>query len=229
MLLTGLPKTGYTATKGTARKTRLVVWRFHDYMHALRPDGVQMGVLQALGWEAYYNATKPHLLTLPQTTLQDIVALAKKQASYSACKNSGRPEDTCSRVVLIPGAAGGRMQMQALMQEQPDLLIVGDKRMGNKRVCTRPEARRRTDLPDRAGPYTKRRTRYGMLAQCSGRTARDRGASHPILNRCMLSAYDMAAAYILRGTSVLHCRIPLWHTVFTYIYFCYHLYAFFCI
>jgi hypothetical protein len=30
------------------------------------------------------------------------------------------------RVVLIPGAAGGRMQMQALMQEQPDLLIVGE-------------------------------------------------------------------------------------------------------
>jgi putative NIF3 family GTP cyclohydrolase 1 type 2 len=107
-------------------KHGLVVWRFHDYMHALRPDGVQLGVLQAMGWEAYYNAAKPHLLTLPQTPLQNIVTLVKSRLRIPHVKIVGDLKDTCSRVVLIPGAAGGRMQMQALMQEQPDLLIVGE-------------------------------------------------------------------------------------------------------
>jgi putative NIF3 family GTP cyclohydrolase 1 type 2 len=116
----------YRYKKELLEKHGLVVWRFHDYMHALRPDGVQMGVLQALGWEAYYNADKPHLLTLPQTTLQNIVTLVKSRLRIPHVKIVGDLKDTCSRVVLIPGAAGGRMQMQALMQEQPDLLIVGE-------------------------------------------------------------------------------------------------------
>ncbi|HYK47240.1 MAG TPA: Nif3-like dinuclear metal center hexameric protein, partial [Parafilimonas sp.] len=32
----------------------------------------------------------------------------------------------CSRVALIPGAAGGRLQIAALQKEKPDLLIVGE-------------------------------------------------------------------------------------------------------
>src|SRR5205085_3689747 len=32
-------------------KHQIVVWRFHDYLHSLQPDGVFMGVLEALGWE----------------------------------------------------------------------------------------------------------------------------------------------------------------------------------
>jgi putative NIF3 family GTP cyclohydrolase 1 type 2 len=116
----------YRYKKELLEKHGLVVWRFHDYMHALRPDGVQMGVLQALGWEAYYNAAKSHLLILPKTTLQDIVTLAKSRLRIPHVKIVGDLNDTCSRVVLIPGAAGGRMQMQALMREQPDLLIVGE-------------------------------------------------------------------------------------------------------
>jgi hypothetical protein len=115
----------YRYKKELLEKNAIVVWRFHDYMHALRPDGVQQGVLQALGWEAYCNADKPHLITLPQTTLQNIVMLVKSRLRIPHVKVVGHLTDKCSRVVLIPGAAGGRMQMQALMQEQPDLLIVG--------------------------------------------------------------------------------------------------------
>ena len=28
----------------------VVVWRFHDHRHGRQPDGVQAGMLRALGW-----------------------------------------------------------------------------------------------------------------------------------------------------------------------------------
>jgi len=57
----------------------IVVWRFHDGIHALRPDGVRMGVLQALGWDRYYNANDPFLIELPDPTpLSQLMAHCKK-------------------------------------------------------------------------------------------------------------------------------------------------------
>ncbi|MGA2741537.1 MAG: Nif3-like dinuclear metal center hexameric protein, partial [Bryobacteraceae bacterium] len=34
---------------------RLVVWRFHDHWHARTPDGIQTGMIRALGWEKFQN------------------------------------------------------------------------------------------------------------------------------------------------------------------------------
>lgn len=32
---------------------KLVIWRFHDYIHSIRPDGIQSGMLAKLGWKDY--------------------------------------------------------------------------------------------------------------------------------------------------------------------------------
>src|SRR5688572_31129931 len=41
------------------KKNGIVVWRFHDYWHTHRPDGVLMGVLEKMGWKNYYNKDNP--------------------------------------------------------------------------------------------------------------------------------------------------------------------------
>ena len=45
----------YSFKRDLLTKHNIVVWRFHDYWHTYRPDGVLMGVLTKLGWEKYYN------------------------------------------------------------------------------------------------------------------------------------------------------------------------------
>ena len=104
----------------------IVVWRFHDYWHAHRPDGIFMGVLTALGWEKFYNAGEPPIITVPAISLGDIVKRAKKQLGIEKMKVIGDLSQSCQRIVISPGAAGGRTQIGQLQKYHPDVLIVGE-------------------------------------------------------------------------------------------------------
>jgi putative NIF3 family GTP cyclohydrolase 1 type 2 len=108
------------------KKHSIVVWRFHDYIHAHKPDGVMAGVLTALGWEKYMDPEKPYLITVPPMSLQSIIAAAKKSMSIEHVKYIGTLSQSCARIAFIPGAAGGRTQINALMTQKPDLIIVGE-------------------------------------------------------------------------------------------------------
>lgn len=104
----------------------ITVWRFHDYIHRHNPDGVRMGVLQYLGWEKYYDQNNPRIVTLPPTTLKNIISHVKSKLGIKTVRIVGDLSQVCSKVLLMPGAAGGRSQIQALKQEEPDVLICGE-------------------------------------------------------------------------------------------------------
>ena len=108
------------------KKHGIVVWRFHDYWHTHRPDGVQMGVLTKLGWQNYYNAENPRIIAVPATTLGEVMKHAKKSLGILQVRFIGDPKQVCKRIALMPGAAGGRSQIQLLQAEKPDVLIVGE-------------------------------------------------------------------------------------------------------
>jgi len=107
-------------------KHKIAVWRFHDYWHTHRPDGVLMGVLSKLGLDKYYNSENPPMITHPGITLGDLVSQSKKSLGIRQVRYIGDPTQNCKRIALIPGAAGGRTQMQLLAKEKPDVLIVGE-------------------------------------------------------------------------------------------------------
>ena len=105
----------------------IVVWRFHDGIHAHKPDGVRMGVLQALGWEKYYNANDPFLIELPAPTpLSQLLAHCKKALDIGKLKFIGDPTQDCKRIVLSPGAPGGQRQIANIEKYQPDCFITGE-------------------------------------------------------------------------------------------------------
>jgi putative NIF3 family GTP cyclohydrolase 1 type 2 len=108
------------------KKHEIVVWRFHDYWHTHRPDGVQMGVLTKLGWEKHFSSENPRLIIIPPMRLEDLITHAKKSLGIRQVRFIGDPNQTCKRVALLPGAAGGRSQIQVLQKEKPDVLIVGE-------------------------------------------------------------------------------------------------------
>src|SRR5205814_6427592 len=58
--------------------------------------------------------------------LESIVALAKEKLNIAHVKVIGDGSQLCSRIALMPGAAGGRRQIEVLQKEKPQLLIVGE-------------------------------------------------------------------------------------------------------
>lgn len=113
--------------KELLKKHGIAVWRFHDGIHAHKPDGIRMGVLQALEWDSYYDPSNPPLAILPSPTpLASLIGLFKKKLAIGPLKYIGDPTQPCTRIVLSPGAAGGRKQIGWIQQYRPDVFVCGE-------------------------------------------------------------------------------------------------------
>ena len=108
------------------KKHKIVVWRFHDYIHRHQPDGVLMGVLLAMNWEKYYHADHPYLINIEKETLDNIIVQLKKKLHIDHLKYIGDDKKECSKIALLPGAMGATKQISSLQNDKPDLLIVGE-------------------------------------------------------------------------------------------------------
>jgi putative NIF3 family GTP cyclohydrolase 1 type 2 len=116
----------YRYKRDLLEQNNIVVWRFHDYWHATRPDGVLEGVLKKLQWTQYYNTADPFLLKIPTMPLGDIIQHAKGKLDIRTLRYIGALDDACKTVLIIPGAAGGRVHITAMQKYNPDLLMVGE-------------------------------------------------------------------------------------------------------
>jgi len=107
------------------KKHNITVWRFHDYWHTHRPDGIGYGVLQKTGWLQYYKPGNM-ILNLPAASLQNIVNTLKQSLGIEQLRVIGDLSQSCERIALLPGAAGGQRQIAIVEKEHPDVLIVGE-------------------------------------------------------------------------------------------------------
>jgi len=106
-------------------KYKITVWRCHDYIHSIKPDVIYYGFLKKTGWLQYYKPGS-YGVTLTAITLGDMVQHLKKTLDIAHLRVIGDLKQKCEKVTLIPGAAGGKMQMSIAVPEQPDVLIVGE-------------------------------------------------------------------------------------------------------
>ncbi|MEO6290737.1 MAG: Nif3-like dinuclear metal center hexameric protein [Ginsengibacter sp.] len=116
----------YKHKKDLLEKNKIVVWRFHDGIHTHKPDGVLAGVLSALEWQQYYNPNNPEMISIPATSLGTIITHVKDKLEIPHVKVIGDPSQMCTRIALVPGASGGRSQINTLQKENPDLMICGE-------------------------------------------------------------------------------------------------------
>jgi putative NIF3 family GTP cyclohydrolase 1 type 2 len=113
--------------KNLLTKNNIAVWRFHDYIHRHNPDGVLEGVIQKLGWKKFQDAGKPTVFDLgSMRTLRQLIGEVKGALGISNLRMVGNLDDACQRVLLLPGAWGGRPQITQLMETKPDLIICGE-------------------------------------------------------------------------------------------------------
>ena len=108
------------------RQHHMVVWRFHDHWHARKPDGIMLGMVKALGWTSYQDATKPYLFVMPSQSLETLASDVKKKLGIVAMRVVGDPNMQVTKVALIPGAAGSPLQIKVLESDQVQVLFIGE-------------------------------------------------------------------------------------------------------
>src|SRR5687768_1155810 len=115
----------YRFKKELLKQHQVAVWRNHDYIHRHIPDGVLSAVVERLGWTNYYSAHNS-IAVLPAIQLKALIQHAKQRLGIDTVRYIGDLSQTCKKILLMPGAAGGRRQIEAMSKEQPDVLVCGE-------------------------------------------------------------------------------------------------------
>ena len=104
----------------------MVVFRLHDEIHAVAPDHIQIGLINALGWQAYVKPDNPFFFTIPRTTLGALANQLAKKFDVKTMRVVGDPKLSITHVAIEPGAGGLRDHLQALERDDVDVLIAGE-------------------------------------------------------------------------------------------------------
>jgi len=111
--------------KELIEKHGMAIWRFHDYCHSLRPDGITYGFCKKADWLPYFKAGEK-ILTIPPRSLKELVQHLKSSLDIAHVRVIGNLDQRCEWVALLPGAWGGQLQVSTVEGAQPDVLIVGE-------------------------------------------------------------------------------------------------------
>ncbi len=104
----------------------LVIWRFHDHWHMMKPDGILRGMADALQWEGNESITDPHLFALPATTVRDLARTIQQRLGVKTIRVVGNPELEVTHVALLPGAAGTQRHLPLLRRDDVEALVIGE-------------------------------------------------------------------------------------------------------
>ena len=107
------------------RKHNIAVWRNHDYIHSHNPDGIMEAVTEALGWKKY-NVGEDSEFELPTLSLKALIDDLKKKLGAETVRYVGNLDQTCKKVLLMPGASGGPSHIKAIGKFKPDVILVGE-------------------------------------------------------------------------------------------------------
>ena len=104
----------------------LVVWRFHDHWHARTPDGIQTGMIRALGWEKFQNPDNNHLFAIPETTLDSLASSIKQRLGIRTLRVVGDPAMRVTKLALNPGYPGFPGERHMLQRDDVEVLVMGE-------------------------------------------------------------------------------------------------------
>ena len=107
------------------KKNNIAVWRNHDTIHHLVPDGVIAGVVDQLGWKKYQDGKNTFTFT-PVITLQALIAQTKEKLNIKMVRYIGDLSQPCSKILFMPGSGGGKGQIGSIKMIKPDVLVCGE-------------------------------------------------------------------------------------------------------
>jgi putative NIF3 family GTP cyclohydrolase 1 type 2 len=102
-------------------RNNMVVWRFHDHIHARHPDLIWVGLARALGWQERSGA--PRQFTFPPTTLGALAADIQRRMKVRALRVVGDPNAKVSSAAVGMGYGMPRVSLDvdvAIGGENPE-------------------------------------------------------------------------------------------------------------
>lgn len=116
----------YLRKRQLLAESGIVVWRFHDYWHRVKPDPIFEALVDDLDLAEGDRDADKYLVTIAPTPLGELAKSFKERLSLPLVRVVGDPAAPCRRIGILPGAWGGRMQIDVLARRRPDLLICGE-------------------------------------------------------------------------------------------------------
>jgi putative NIF3 family GTP cyclohydrolase 1 type 2 len=105
---------------------KLVIWRFHDYIHSMKPDGIETGIVNKLGWKDYLVEGSSNQFLFPETTLNELLNKLKQVFPKVAFYVVGNPDMKLKNVRLAVGAPGSARHISLLEDKNVDVVIAGE-------------------------------------------------------------------------------------------------------
>jgi putative NIF3 family GTP cyclohydrolase 1 type 2 len=106
------------------KQHNIAVWRNHDYIHSMEPDGIRKGLVDQLGWQQYEESN--HEIYNLSVSLKELIGHLKARLSIPAVRYIGNLDQSIKRILLLPGAYGGTAQIQSIGEYKPDVLVCGE-------------------------------------------------------------------------------------------------------
>lgn len=116
----------YQAKRRLIDENRIVIWRFHDYLHSIPPDSTVMGILQEMDWEANVSPDQPFLSDIQPMTLLNLGRVIKDRLGLDRVFVVGDLTLMCKRAAILPGFPPAEFQIGALGDPTVDVLITGE-------------------------------------------------------------------------------------------------------
>ena len=104
----------------------LVVWRFHDLPHRMKPDMIMHGVVHALGWEKYQRDSSGQQFEVPSTTLGSLASSVSRKLGANATRIIGDPSARVSRVGMTEGFPGFVASRHVVQGHGLDVMVIGE-------------------------------------------------------------------------------------------------------
>jgi putative NIF3 family GTP cyclohydrolase 1 type 2 len=106
----------------------MVVFRFHDHWHAMRPDGVALGMARELGWQKNRVADNQREFAFAGITLAQLAGQIRERLGARTVRVVGDPELRVNRVAASWGYYTFSATNLPLARPEIDVFVVGETR-----------------------------------------------------------------------------------------------------
>lgn len=107
------------------RDRNVVVWRFHDHLHARQPDMTTVGLAEAIGWGEFLSKEEARVYVFPRIRLRDLARDIERRLRLPAIRVVGDPEAFVTRGALLQGAPPFHA---ATVLPKVDVVVAGEQR-----------------------------------------------------------------------------------------------------
>ena len=107
-------------------ENKLIIWRFHDHIHRMNPDGIYVGMIEKLGWQKNQTDSSMIRFKFEKQKLSDLISQLKLTFPGNSFRVVGNPDMIVANVALAVGAPGSGTHLKLLQEKNLDLLIAGE-------------------------------------------------------------------------------------------------------